>query len=177
MEAYTNIKIEMENNEIAIKAAEKAIAVIKKDNAYKNDEHNVSRFINDINVNKGIIIVDNSCSLDSWERETLVPLMLKAIAAIDEVKTFNARSDFECCNDGFEAYCNADYREDVLTLETCESENFYAICDDCEEFVIHFEDYDPNKTYICEHCGKVLTEEDMFPEGLPEVKVEHFEIW
>lgn len=71
MEAYTNIKIEMENYEIAIKAAEKAIAVIKKDNAYKNDEHNVSRFINDINVNKGAIIVDNSCSLDSCKKNKI----------------------------------------------------------------------------------------------------------
>ena len=31
MEAYTNMKIEMENNEIAVKAAEEAKAAIMKD--------------------------------------------------------------------------------------------------------------------------------------------------
>ena len=176
MEAYTNMTIEMENYEIAIKAAEIAIAAIKKDNAYKNDEHNVSRFINDINVNEGTITVNDSCTLDSWEFDQLIPLMIKAIAATDEVKTFNARTEYLSCNCGYEAYCDADYGKGTLTIESCASESFYGDCDECGEFEIYYKDYDPNKSYICEDCGKVLTEEDLFPYGVPEVVIEHFEI-
>lgn len=175
MEAYTNIKIEMENNEIAVGAVKGAKEALKQNKLFK-ESSNVHRFINDIKVCEGSIVAEESCSLDSWEYENLIPMMLKAIAAIDEVKTFKANTYHYSCNCGYQAYCNANYERGKLRIEACAAEDFYGSCDECGEFEIFYEDYDPNKTYICEECGKVLTEEDLFPYGVPEVTVEYFDI-
>ena len=124
MEAYTNIKIEMENNEIAVKATEKAKAKIMKDKLYKKDEHNVSRFINDIKVSEETIVVNNSCSLDSWEYCNLIPLLLKAIATMKEVESYDAKSNYFSCNCGYEANIDASYWNEMLTIERVEVEDF-----------------------------------------------------
>ena len=177
MEAYTNIKIEMGNNELAKAAIKETVTAIKSNTLFKSNEKNIERFIADINIEEGnIITVNESHFLDSNEYETLAPLMMKAIATIEEVKTFKAISYHYSCNCGYQAYCNADYEKDMLRIEACAAEDFYGVCDECGEFEIHFEDYDPNKTYICEECGKVLTEKDLFPYGVPEVTVECYNI-
>lgn len=124
MEAYTNIKIEMENNEIAVKAAEEAKAAIMKDPLYKKDEHNVSRFINDIKVSEETIVADNSCSLDSWEYYNLIPLLLKAIATMNEVESYDVKSHYTSCNCGYEADINASYWNKTLTIEKVEVEDY-----------------------------------------------------
>ena len=177
MNAYTNIKIEMENNEVAKVAIEKAAAAIKTNDLFKSDGNNIERFITDIRVEEGnIITVNESSSLDSNEYEVLVPLMMKAIAAIEEVKTFKANTYHYSCNCGYEAYCNADYENGMLRTEACAAEDFYGCCDECGGFEIHFTEYDPSKTYICGECGKVLTEKDLFPYGVPEVTFECYNI-
>ena len=64
----------------------------------------------------------------------------------------------------------------MLTITECAAEDFYGCCDECGEFEIFFKDYDPNKTYVCEECGKVLTKKDLFPYGFPEETVEYYNI-
>lgn len=176
MEAYTNIKIEMENNEIAVKAVEEAKAAIMKDMLYKKDEQNVSRFINDIKVSEGTVIVDNSCSIDSWEFENLIPIIVKVVATMTEVRSFEGFAHYTSCNCGYEADFEANYWNGTLTIESVSAEDYYGSCDECGEFEIYYKDYDPSKTYICEECGKVLTEKDLFPYGVPKVEVECYDI-
>ena len=51
MEAYTNITIKMENNEVVKKATERIIGVIRKSELYKSEAKNFEIFINDIKTN------------------------------------------------------------------------------------------------------------------------------
>ncbi len=171
MEAYTNIKIEMENKEIAMKAVEEAKRVVRE-----SKEKNVPSFIEDIVTSGNEVIVENSCTLDSDEYNNLVPLVYKAIASMNEVNCFEAISNYVSCNCGYEANIKASYENETLTIKSIEAEDFNGYCEDCGEIIVHYEDYDPNETYICKDCGKALTEEELFPEGLPEVVIEHFEI-
>ena len=176
METYTNIKIEMENNTQTKAAVEMIKTSISDSKWFKDDERNVGRFIEDFAISENTIIVDYSCSLDSWEYENLILMVYKVTAAINDVKSFKAISHFVCCNDGYEAYCDANYINGTLTIEYCASYDFSGSCDECGDFVVNWEDYDPEETYICPECGEVLTEERMFPDGLPEVEISSYEI-
>lgn len=176
METYTNIKIEMENNEVAIKAVKKAKSAIRESKAYRKDEKNVSRFMEDITASDNMVIVNDSCTLDSEEYNNFMSQIYKAIASLNEVKSFEGKSHFSSSNCGYEADANASYWNGTLTIESIAAEDFWGCCDECGEIIVHYTEYDPSKTYTCTDCGRVLTEKDLFPDGLPEVEVECYEI-
>ena len=56
----------------------------------------------------------------------------------------------------------------------------YGCCGDYEEgcgaMIVHAFDYDPSKTYTCPDCGRVVTEEELFPEGVPTWEIEEIKI-
>ena len=81
-------------------------------------------------------------------------------------------------NCGYEAYIESDYANEVLTYKIMASEEMNGFCsdEDCDAFIVHATDYDPSKTYVCPDCGRVVTEEELFPEGVPTWEVEEIRI-
>ena len=177
MEAYTNITIKMENNEVVKKATERIIGVIRKSELYKSEAKNFEIFINDIKTKGNEIVIEESYALNSGGFKTVPFLMAKSIATLDEVKAFTVEANYYSCNCGYEAYFDAEYKNEMLRTEELEGEELYGWCEECGTEVVFCKDYDSSIEYICEECGERLTEEMLFPNGVPQPTVSWVEIW
>lgn len=174
MEAYTSMKLNVKGN-----ANTKEIAELIK-NTFMNkaedaiDEKNFSNFYNHMKIKKNQIVVEDSYALASWEFEYLKDALVAVAKETDCEFGFDA--NHYSCNCGYEAYIEAEYKDGVLTYKIIGSENMMGCCPECGEDVVYYTEYDPSKTYTCPECGEPLTEEEMFPDGVPTWEVEEIRI-
>ena len=173
-EAYTTMKIRMENKDAA-----KIAATIIEEMLRSNDQDETSRFetfLSKIKFENNTVDVENSCSLFAEDVAEKFPEAIKEIAKNETVDSFEAEVNWLSCNCGAELWINAMYNNGSLTIEMVDGEEFEGCCPECGEVIVNFEDYDPNKKYYCDDCETELTEEELFPYGLPQRTVETFEL-
>lgn len=136
----------------------------------------VNIFCDDMNISNNQISVECGWSITSWEfdylREAIVAIAKEADCE------FKFEADHHSLNCGYEAYIEAEYKNGILTYKEMASEDMAGCCsdEDCGEFIVHALDYDPNQTYTCPECGRVVPEEELFTYGVPTWEVEEIRI-
>lgn len=176
MQSSTSIKMTITN-----KADTKEIARLIKTGLLSKatdeyEENAIDRFYNDFTTTDNQIIADCSYTLGSWEFEFLREALITVAKESDNEFTFEAEHISNNC--GYEAYIEAEYKDGVLTIREIASEDMVGCCsdEDCMEFIVHALEYDPNKTYICPECGRVVPEDELFEYGVPTWEVEEIKI-
>lgn len=176
MEAYTSMKLNVKGNvdmNIVVEVMRKGL-LSKATDEY--EERTVNRFCDDIEIKGNQVVVEDSCTLGSWEFEYLREALIAVAKETDCDFTFKA--NHSSCNCGYEAYIEAEYKDGVLNCKIIGDDDIIGYCsdEDCGEFIVHALDYDPNQTYTCPECGRVVTEEELFPNGVPTWEVEEIRI-
>ena len=136
----------------------------------------VNTFCDDIEIKDGQILVEGGWSLASWEFEYLREAVVAIAKETDCEFTFEA--DHHSLNCGYEAYIEAEYKDGVLNYRIIGDDDIIGYCsdEDCGEHIVHALDYDPTQTYTCPECGRVVSEEELFPNGVPTWEVEEIRI-
>ena len=169
-----NVKGNVNTNEIA-KVIRKALLSKATDPV---DETNINNFCDELEIKSNQIIEEGGWALSSWEFEYLREALV-AIATENDCE-FTFEADHHSLNCGYEAFIEAEYKNGVLTIREIASEDMMGCCSDfdegCGELIVHAFDYDPSKTYICPECGRVVPEEELFPDGVPTWEVEEIRI-
>ena len=134
----------------------------------------VNTFCDDIEIKDGQILVEGGWSLASWEFEYLREAVVAIAKETDCEFIFEA--DHHSLNCGYEAYIEAEYKSGILTYKHIAAEDMVGYCEDCGEIIVNAFDYDPTQTYTCPECGRVVSEEELFPNGVPTWEVEKIRI-
>ena len=138
-------------------------------------ERGYEEFEKDLVITDNTLMTESSYAFTSYEFEVLLRKALINIASeVDAEFTFKADEFSDQC--GYEAFTEADYVNGILTYKFIASENMMGYCEECGEDIVYYEEYDPSKTYVCPECGRELTEEEMFPDGVPTWEVEEIRI-
>ena len=176
MEAYTSMHMTVKGrvnvNEVVVLLKNE---LMKKANDRFSKKY-VPVFCNDIKVYGKEVDVDESCSLSSSEMEYFKDVLTTIAESFNCEFTFSA--NHYSCNCGYEEYIEASYKNGVLTYKDMASEDMVGCCSDeeCDEYIVHATEYDPSKTYTCPECGRVVSEEELFPNGVPTWEVEEIRI-
>ena len=176
MEAYTTMKMTVKDtakaNEVADLFKNTIMSKVNDDFSKKY----VPVFCNDMKIRENEIVVDDSCSLSSSEVEFFKDVL--ATIAAEKDCEFTLEAKYEQFTDGFEEYIEAEYKNGVLTYKIIGDDCMLGWCsnDDCGEYIVHVLDYDPSKTYTCPECGRVVPEEELFPNGVPTWEIEEIKI-
>ena len=176
MEAYTSMNIQFKNNKAAQDGTEVVKKVLRSNAADEIEKRYAEMLINEMNITEDEISVDNCCCFDSSEFDDNMFSIIKALANTYKDEDFEFESNYSSCNCGYECFIDAEYENGTLTIKSVGGESFYGWCEECGGLEIYFEDYDPSKTYICPDCGRILKEEDLFPDGVPTWETETIKI-
>ena len=120
MESYTNFKLKTTNNTLAYIVAGEIASVVLIENPNDMCNDRIARFINEMVVDEKEVIIDNSCSLTSYEYNQLIPFMYKTASRVCEA--FIGESDYTSCNCGYMATIDAHYSNMELTITKSEEE-------------------------------------------------------
>lgn len=139
-----------------------------RDNGYRKFEENVE-------ISDNIIKTEDCYAFTSYEFEILnKEAVINIASGIDEDFTFVADEWSDQC--GYEAFIEANYHDGILTYKFIASENMMGYCPEYGEDIVYYTDYDPSKTYTCPECGRMVTEEELFPYGVPTWEIEEIKI-
>ena len=176
MMADTSMKLIVKGNVNTFEIAEIIRKALQSKATDEVETEAVNTFCDDMTINDTQISVEYGWSITSWEFEYFREAVIKVAKEMDCEFTFEA--NHMSLNCGYEAYIDAEYRNGILTYKIMASEEMNGFCsdEDCDEFIVHATDYDPSKTYTCPECGRVVSEEELFPNGVPAWEVEEIKI-
>ena len=174
MQADTSMKLNVKGNANTNEIAEVIRKALQSKATDDIETEAVNTFCDDMNISNNQVSVECGWSITSWEFEYLREAVIAIAKETDCEFTFNA--EHYSLNCGYEAYIEAEYTNGVLTYKNIGSENLMGCCPECGEDVVYYTEYDPSKTYICPECGESLTEEELFPFGVPTWEIEEIKI-
>ena len=186
MSSATNITIKFNNS----KAAEKAMEIIQNGLAdkemaaqiFSNGKTDAEMMIDDLRIDyTNNTISAHSFCLMSATYESLLPIIFNALAKDDTVGDFYARTEYESLSSGDCGFQKAERRGNTYRFTSRLSEDATAYCPHWEdeedaEYIVSYEEYDPNATYICPICGEVLDHNKMFGSSAPIIIDETYEV-
>ena len=174
MEAYTSMKLNVKGNTDMNEVADlfKNTLLSKANDDFSKKYAPV--FCDDMQIKDNEIIVDDSCSLSSAEMEFFKDTLTTIAAQLECEFTFEAHNEY--CSCGYEEFDEAIYKNGILTYKSIGGDCMFGTCGECGELEVSAFDYDPSKTYVCPECGRVVSEEELFPNGVPTWEVEEIRI-
>ena len=176
MQADTSMKLNVKGNVNTNEIAEVIRKALQSKATDDIETEAVNTFCDDMNISNNQVSVECGWSITSWEFEYLREAVEAVAKETDCEFTFEA--NHMSLNCGYEAYIEAEYKKSVLIYKYMASEEMNGFCsdEDCSEFIVHATEYDPSKTYTCPECGRVVSEEELFPNGVPAWEVEEIKI-
>ena len=149
----------LENARVAFEIAKKILV-----------ENNMHFEADNLAIDKGnnkIYITDGAIG----NADELVKDICLAVAREIEKSNFYGHAYYDDMCGAYQSCADYEYEAGLLKIVMWESPEGNGFCPECEEQVVCFDEYDPDKTYVCEECGEnIKNHADMFGGILPVVK-------
>ena len=165
---YTNsIKVTLKDTESAIKALE--ILRNRLDAGFEVDE--IYKEIPSQNMSEALAVVENAIVLPKdfgcYITEDAEDVMFELIQHLAEnIGNASFSWDGWNCNTYTEGHFEAVFENSVLNIEYTyypSGAGVTVLCNECDAEIIHLDNYEEGKTYVCPECGEVIDMSEYIP--------------